>query len=73
MFPERALLPRYYAAFANRRITSFSCPDRFPRTVYLVLFDQSSINHGHQLLGLPCVVPFLMTLTFMILLPFCFS
>ena len=33
-------------------------------------YSQSSIHHGHQLRGLLCVVPFLITLIF-ISLPFC--
>lgn len=34
---------------------------------YFVVFFQSSVHQGHQLLGLLCVVPFLMTLIFMVL------
>ena len=36
---------------------------------YLVVFFQSSTHQGHQLLGLLCVVPFLMTLIFMVFPP----
>jgi len=37
---------------------------------YLSVFFQSSTHHGHQLLGFPCVVPFLITLIFIIALSF---
>ena len=54
------------AAFANRRVTS-SCYFSQYRQDYLDGLFQSSIHQGHQLLGFPCVVPFLRTLIFMAL------
>ena len=66
MVPWRSVRAPLIVAFANRRVTSFSCPDGFRPGGYFDLFPQSSMNHGHQLLGLPCVTPFLITLTFIV-------
>lgn len=48
------------ACTRQNTVASVAQPD-----TYFEGLCQSSIHHGHQLLGLACVVPFLMTLIFM--------
>ena len=71
MVSGRGVYPPVVGEFAIRRVTS-SCCFSAGRRPYLEGLFQSSTHQGHQVLGLPWVVPFLMTLIFMVL-PFWLS